>query len=58
MVFVLVILLIQLWLLTLALEEYLGSRSSLALPTFVASLACLGVNLRLLGYVRDIDKQE
>jgi hypothetical protein len=58
MVFVLVVLLIQLWLITIALEEYLGARSTIALPTFLASLGCLAVNLRLLKYVNDIDRQE
>ena len=57
MVFVLMLLLIQLWLVTLAIEEYLGAHSTLAMPTFLASFACFGLNLRLLKYVNDIDKK-
>ncbi len=57
MICVLVIFLIQLWLITIALEEYLAARSDLALPTFLASLACFLVNLWLLRYVRDIDRK-
>ena len=57
-IFVLLILLIQLWLVTLALEEYLAARASLAIPTFLASLFCFGLNLWLLKYVYDIDRKE
>ena len=56
--FVLLILLIQLWLVTIALEEYLAARATLAVPTFLASLACFGLNLRLLKYVYDIDRKD
>lgn len=57
MIFVLVLLLIQLWLVTIALEEFLGAKSSLALPTFLASLGCFGLNLWVLKYVNDIDRK-
>ena len=43
MVFVLVVLLIQLWLITIALEEFLAARSTLAVSTFLASLFCLSI---------------
>ena len=58
MVFVLVVLLIQLWLITIALEEYLAARSGLALPTFLASGACVLINLGLLKYLYDVDKHK
>ena len=56
MIFVLVILLMQLWLLTVAMEEFLARHNDLALPSFLASIVCLLVNLRLLKYVNRIDQ--
>lgn len=58
LIFVLLILLIQLWLITIALEEYLAVRASLAIPTFLASFCCFGLNLWLLKYVYDLDRKE
>ncbi|HEY3283382.1 MAG TPA: DUF6755 family protein [Armatimonadota bacterium] len=58
MLFVLVILLIQLWLITIALEEFLAARHSLAIPTFLASGACFALNLWLLHYLADVDRAE
>ncbi len=55
MVFVLVLLLIQLWLLTISMEEFLAGHVQLALPTFLASAGCFGINLWLLRYVNGID---
>lgn len=57
MVLVLVVFLIQLWLITIALEEYLAARHTLALPTFLASGACFLINLWLLKYLLDVDKK-
>ena len=56
MVFVLVILLLQLWLLNVAMEEFLARHEDLALPSFLASAGCFLVNLRLLEYVNRIDQ--
>lgn len=58
MIFIMVILLIQLWLITIALEEYLAARLTLAIPTFLASGACFLLNLWLLKYLYDIDRRE
>ncbi len=58
MVMMLPIFLIQLWLLTVALEEFMGGKSALAIPTTLASLACFLVNLRLLRYVNHLDRKE
>ena len=52
----LVILLMQLWLITLAQEEYTADRSILAIPTFIASGVCFLLNLWLLKFVYDIDR--
>jgi hypothetical protein len=55
MVIVLVVLLVQFWLLTAAIDHFLARRAGMALPTFLASVACFLVNLRLLRYVVEID---
>ena len=55
-ILVLVVLLIQLWLLTIALEEYMAARTELALPTFGASCLCFLLNLWLLKYLYDVDR--
>lgn len=52
---VLALFLIQLWLITLALEEHLAEHSALALPTFLASGGCFLVNLVVLRYIHDLD---
>jgi hypothetical protein len=58
MVFVLVVLLVQLWLISIALEEFLAARTALAVPTFGASAFCFLLSLRLLKYVNDLDRKE
>ncbi len=58
MLMVMVLLLIQLWLLTLAQQEYLAEKSTLAVPTFLASVGCFLINLWLLHYVNNLDKGE
>ncbi len=58
LVLVMAVLLIQLWLLSIALEEFMASQSGLAIPTFAASCACLVLNLWLLKYLYDIDRKE
>lgn len=55
---VLVILLIQLWLITIALESYLAADTKLAVPTFLASGFCFLVNLWLLKYLYDMDQRD
>ena len=57
MLMVIGVLLLQLWLLSIALEEYMAAQTSLAIPTFGASLFCFALNLRLLKYLYDIDKR-
>ena len=58
MVMVLIILLIQLWLITIAMEEYFAARTALALPTFLASGGLFVLNLWLLKYLYDIDREQ
>lgn len=54
---VLLVFLIQLWLLTIALEESLAGGFALATPTFLASGVCFAFCLWLLRYVRAIDEE-
>ncbi len=57
MIMVMVIFLIQLWLLNIALEEYMAAHSKLAMPTFLASCFCFALNLFLLRYLYDLDRK-
>lgn len=57
LIVVLLVFLIQLWLLTIALEEYLAARTELAIPTFLVSGFCCAFNVWMLRYLRDIDRQ-
>ena len=41
----------QLWLLMATMEAVLGGDRSISIPAFLAGAACLGVNLRLFGYL-------
>lgn len=58
MALILAVLLIQLWLLTIALEEFMAARTTLALPTFGASGLCFLLNLWLLRYLYTLDKKK
>lgn len=55
LLFVVVIVVLQLWLLTATLNAYLGGDSSTVLPAGLASLACLGLNVGLLFYLYRLD---
>jgi hypothetical protein len=57
LVFVLLVFVLQLWMITIALEEHLAARSTLAWPTFLTSLGCFGLNLWLLKYLNDLDRE-
>ncbi|MCC6729703.1 MAG: hypothetical protein IT208_10240 [Chthonomonadales bacterium] len=56
MMCVLLVLFIQLWLVTIALEEHLAAHSSLAVPTFLASGGCFLLNLWLLRYLYRVER--
>ena len=58
MALILIVLLIQLWLLTIALEEFMAAHTALALPTFGASGFCFLLNLWLLHYLYALDKKK
>ncbi|HZO91080.1 MAG TPA: DUF6755 family protein [Chthonomonadaceae bacterium] len=58
MILIMVILLVQLWLITIALEEYLAAHTALAIPTFIASGFCFLLNLWLLKYLYALDRND
>ena len=58
MVMAMLLLLVQLWLITIALEEYLAARHDLAIPTFAASGFCFLLNLWLLRILYQIDRKK
>lgn len=55
MIFSLILLLIQLWLITIALEEHLAAHTELAIPTFTASGCCFLLNLWVLRTLKILD---
>lgn len=55
LVFVILIVVLQLWLLTATMNAYLGGDTATALPAALASLVCLGLNLGLLRYLYRLD---
>jgi hypothetical protein len=53
---VLVLVVLQLWLLMATMNAFLGGDDAVVWPAALASLACLGLNLGLLHYLRGIDR--
>lgn len=51
LLFVVLIVMLQLWLLTASVNAYLGGDTSVTWPAALVSLACLGLNLGLLRYL-------
>jgi hypothetical protein len=51
LLFVILIVMLQLWLLTATMNAYLGGDMAVALPAAVASLGCLALNAGLLRYL-------
>jgi hypothetical protein len=52
LLFVIFIVVLQLWLLTATVNAHLGGDGATALPAAAASLVCLALNLGLLRYLR------
>lgn len=52
---VVTLVILQLWLLTATMNAYLGGDTTPLIPAALASLACLGINLWLLRYLRQLD---
>jgi hypothetical protein len=55
LVFVILIVVLQLWLLTATMNAYLGGDRAVLVPAALASLGCLGLNLGLLWYLFRLD---
>ena len=55
LVFVVLIVVLQLWLLTATMNAYLGGDSSPVLPAALVSVGCLGLNVGLLRYLFRLD---
>ena len=51
LVFVVLIVVLQLWLLTATMNAFLGGDAAVAVPAALVSLGCLGLNLGLLRYL-------
>jgi hypothetical protein len=56
LVFVLIVLVLQLWLLTATMNAWLGGDDSIVWPAAVASAAGLALNAGLYGYLRRIER--
>ena len=56
LLFVVLLVILQLWLLTATVNAELGGDSSVLLPAALASLVCLGLNLGLLRYLYALDR--
>jgi hypothetical protein len=54
--FVLITVVLQLWLLTATMNAYLGGDETVIWPAALASLACLGLNVGLLAYLRRLER--
>lgn len=51
LLFVILTVILQLWLLTASVNAYLGGDTSVTLPAALVSLVCLAFNLGLLRYL-------
>lgn len=51
LVFAVVLVVLQLWLLTATMNAYLGGDTATAVPAMVVSAVCLALNLGLLRYL-------
>ena len=57
LVFVLMLVVLQLWLLTATMNAYLGGDESVVWPAAGASMACLLLNGGLLRYLYQLDRE-
>jgi hypothetical protein len=57
LVFVLIIVILQLWLLTATMNAYLGGDQGVIWPAAIASLACFALNLGLLRYLGRVESE-
>ncbi len=55
-VFVLIVVILQLWLLTATMNAWLGGDESIVWPGLAVSAAGLALNVGLLGYLRRLER--
>ena len=55
-IFVLIVVVLQLWLLTATMHAWLGGDDSIVWPAAAASAACLALNVGLLRYLMRIER--
>ena len=55
LVFVLTLVMLQLWLLTATMNAYLGGDERVVWPAALASIACFILNAGLVAYLRRLD---
>jgi hypothetical protein len=56
LVFVLIVVILQLWLLTATMNAWLGGDESIVWPALAASAGGLGLNVGLYAYLRRLDR--
>ena len=56
LVFVLILVVLQLWLLTATMNAWLGGDDSIVWPGALASAAALALNIGLYGYLRRMER--
>jgi hypothetical protein len=56
LVFVLIVVVLQLWLLSATMNAWLGGDDSVVWPAAAASLACLALNVGLLRYLMRMER--
>jgi uncharacterized membrane-anchored protein len=56
LVFVILIVILQLWLLTVTVNSFLGGNLDVVVPAALASLGCLLLNAGLLRYLYRLDR--
>lgn len=57
LVVVAIIVVLQLWLFTATMEAFLGGNNDVAIPTLIASIVCLLLNVGLFHYFRNLDRR-
>ena len=57
LLFVLMIVVLQLWLLTATMNAFLAGQSQVVVPAAIASIICFLLNLGLLGYLYRMERR-
>lgn len=56
LIFVVILVVLQLWLFTASVNAYLGGDRTIVLPALGASLVCFGLNAGLLRYLYALER--